>query len=48
MAFQLALWLFIGVGNLQKQLAKQAPTWLGYWCAFTMTILLLVDKCFGG
>lgn len=48
MAFQLAFWLFIGIGNLQKQIAKQSPTWLGYWCAFAMTILLLIDKCFGG
>ena len=48
MTFQLIFWLFIGFGNLQKQISKQSPTWLGYWCTFAVVIILLIDKCFGG
>lgn len=48
MALHLIIWLFIGIDNLQKQISKESPTWLGYWCTFAMTILLLIDKCFGG
>ena len=48
MVFHLIIWFFIGIGNLQKQISKEPPTWLGYWCAFARTILLLIDNVFGG
>lgn len=44
----LITWVVIGISDLIRCLMKGTMTWLGYWCAYAMIIILLLDRCFGG
>lgn len=42
--FLLILWIVSGFLNAATQIAGETPSWLSYWCCYTVLIIMLVER----